>query len=177
LFRKEIEALSGQNACACFQCGKCTNGCPVLFAMDIAPHRLVRLVQLGRKDEVLQSDTIWVCASCETCTTRCPNEVDIARMMDTLRQLSRQAGVKDSQKQVPLFHSAFLSSIRTFGRVHEATMTVNYALRSGGISGLLKQANLGLVMLRRGKIRVLPARWPAGRQVKGIFRRAGGGQR
>jgi heterodisulfide reductase subunit C len=139
--------------------------------MDIAPHRLIRSIQLGLKNEILASDTIWVCASCETCTTRCPNSIDIAHVMDSLRQMSASRGVKDSQKQVPVFHSAFLSSIRIFGRVHEATMTVTFALRSGGISGLLRQAGLGINMMRKGKIRVLPARLRAGSQVKGMFKR------
>jgi len=172
-FRREIEAHSGQKVSACFQCEKCTNGCPVTFAMDIAPHRLMRSIQLGLKDEVLGSDTIWVCASCETCTTRCPNSIDIAHVMDSLRQMAAIRGVKDSQRQVPIFHSAFLSSIRMYGRVHEATMTVTFALRSGGISGLLKQANLGLEMMRKGKIRILPGRLRAGAQVKNMFKRAG----
>ena len=170
-FRREVENRSGQKVSACFQCEKCTNGCPVTFAMDIAPHRLIRSIQLGLKNEILASDTIWVCASCETCTTRCPNSIDIAHVMDILRQMSASRGVKDSQKQVPVFHSAFLSSIRTFGRVHEATMTVTFALRSGGISGLLKQAGIGIEMMRKGKIRILPARLRAGSQVKGMFKR------
>jgi heterodisulfide reductase subunit C len=172
-FRREIESRSGQKVSACFQCEKCSNGCPVTFAMDIAPHRLIRSVQLGLKDEVLASDTIWLCASCETCTTRCPNGIDIAHIMDSLRQMSAARGVKASQRQVPLFHSAFLSSISTFGRVHEMTMTVSFALRSGGVSGLLKQANIGLQMLRKGKIRIIPARLWAGSQVKNMFKRAG----
>lgn len=172
-FRREIESRSGQKVSACFQCEKCTNGCPVTFAMDIAPHRLIRSIQLGLRDEVLASDTIWVCASCETCTTRCPNGIDIAHIMDSLRQISAIRGVKVSQKQVPLFHSAFLSSIRMYGRVHEMTMTVTFALKSGGIPGLLKQAGLGMEMMQKGKIRILPARLRAGSQVKSMFKRAG----
>jgi len=128
--RKRIEELSGQKISACFQCEKCTNGCPVTFAMDIVPHKVIRLLHLGLINEVLHSDTIWVCASCETCTTRCPNDIDIARIMDTLRQMSQREGVKPSQKNFPIFHSAFLSSIRRYGRVHESEMAINYALRS-----------------------------------------------
>ena len=169
--RKKIEELSGQKISACFQCQKCTNGCPVTFAMDIMPHKAMRLLHLGLVDEVLHSDTIWVCASCETCTTRCPNDIDIARVMDTLRQLSQREGVKSSQKNFPIFHSAFLSSIRRHGRVHEAEMAVNYALKSGGIAGLLKQASTGLAMFTRGKIKILPPRLRAKSQVRNIFKK------
>jgi len=171
-FRREIESRSSQKVSACFQCEKCTNGCPLTFAMDIMPHRIIRSIQLGLKDEVLSSDTIWLCASCETCTTRCPNGIDIAHVMDSLRQMSTARGIKASQKQVMQFHSAFLSSIRTFGRVHEMTMTVNFALRSGGVSGLMKQMGLGIGMMRKGKIRILPARLGAGSEVKSMFKRA-----
>ena len=169
--RKKIEELSGQKISACFQCEKCTNGCPVTFAMDIMPHKAMRLLHLGLVDEVLHSDTIWVCASCETCTTRCPNDIDIARVMDTLRQLSQREGVKPSQKNFPIFHSAFLSSIRRHGRVHETEMAVNYALKSGGIAGLLKQAGTGLAMFTRGKIKLLPPRLRAKSQVRNIFKK------
>ena len=169
--RKKIEELSGQKISACFQCEKCTNGCPVTFAMDIVPHKAIRLLHLGLVDEVLHSDTIWVCASCETCTTRCPNDIDIAHVMDTLRQLSQREGVKSSQKNFPIFHSAFLSSIKRHGRVHEAEMAVNYALKSGGIAGLLKQAGTGLAMFTRGKIKLLPPRLRAKSQVRNIFKK------
>ncbi len=170
--RKRIEELSGQKISACFQCEKCTNGCPVTFAMDIVPHKVIRLLHLGLVNEVLHSDTIWVCASCETCTTRCPNDIDIARIMDTLRQMSQREGVKPSQKNFPIFHSAFLSSIRRHGRVHESEMAINYALRSGGLGGLLKQAGTGLAMFTRGKIKLLPPRVRTKSQVRNIFRRA-----
>ncbi|MBA7640324.1 hypothetical protein ES703_47989 [subsurface metagenome] len=170
--RKKVEELSGQKISACFQCEKCTNGCPVTFAMDIVPHKVMHLLHLGLLDEVLHSDTIWVCASCETCTTRCPNDIDIARVMDTLRQMSQRAGVKPSQKNFPIFHSAFLSSIKRHGRVHELEMAVNYALRSGGLGGLLKQASTGLAMFTRGKIKLLPPRLRAKSQVQDIFKKA-----
>src|SRR4030042_6002979 len=107
-FRKEVDQMSGEKVSACFQCEKCTNGCPVSFSMDIVPHRLMRCIHLGLKDQVLRSDTIWVCASCETCTTRCPNGIDIAHVMDTLRQLSKRQGIKPAQYSIPIFHSAFL---------------------------------------------------------------------
>ncbi len=85
-FLVEVEEKSGVKVSACYQCRKCTNGCPVTFAMDLYPDQVMRYIQLGLRKEILQSSTIWVCASCETCTTRCPNEVDIAKVMDYLKQ-------------------------------------------------------------------------------------------
>lgn len=170
--RRKVEELSGEKITACFQCEKCTNGCPVTFAMDIAPHKLMRLLHLGQLDEVLRSDTIWVCASCETCATRCPNDIDIVRVMDTLRQMSHLEGAP-SQKNVPIFHATFLSPIRRYGRVHEAEMGIVYALRSEGLRGLIHQARMGLDMFARGKISILPVRLRGRKQVREIFKRTG----
>jgi heterodisulfide reductase subunit C2 len=171
-FRKQIEELSGQRISTCFQCEKCTNGCPLTFAMDIFPHQVMHSIQLGLNERVLNSDTIWVCASCETCTARCPNDIDIAHVMDTLRQLSIKKGVKPSQRQSPIFHNTFLSSVKRFGRMHEMIMAVEYSLKSEGIQGLRKQAGLGLEMMRKGKMKIIPGRLRAGRQVDDIFRTA-----
>ena len=171
--RKMVEELSGERISACFQCEKCTNGCPVTFAMDLVPHIAIRLLHLGLVDEVLRSDTIWVCASCETCATRCPNNINITRVMDTLRQLAQREGVRPSQRNVPLFHSAFLSSIRRHGRVHETEMAVDFTIRSEGIRGLLKQVSTGLAMFTRGKIKLLPSRLRGKRQIKDMFKKAG----
>ncbi len=168
-FRKEVGELSLETVSACFQCGKCTSGCPVTFAMDIAPHRLMRLITLGLRDEVLKSDTIWVCASCETCTTRCPNSIDIAHIMDTLRQISQREGRNASQEAFPLFHSAFLSSVKRHGRLYELEMTADYMLRSAGLRGLFKQAGLGMEMFKRGKLKILPNHLRANSQVRSIF--------
>lgn len=172
--RRKIEAISGQKITACFQCEKCTNGCPLTFAMDIVPHKAMRLLYLGQVDEVLRSDTIWVCVSCETCTTRCPNNIDIAHIMDSLRQTSLREGIKPSQKNVPIFHAAFLSSIKKHGRVYEPEMVVNFALRSGGIKGLMQQAGLGIAMFSRGKIKLVPAQARVKKQVENIFKKKRG---
>lgn len=81
----KIEMLSGQNMHSCYQCGKCSSGCPGTPEMDILPNEVIRLIQMGRVDEVLSSDTIWFCASCMTCLIRCPKGVDLAKIMEALR--------------------------------------------------------------------------------------------
>ncbi len=167
-FRRKVEEMSGEKVHSCFQCEKCTNGCPLAFSMDIVPHKLIRSVHLGLKDEALKSDTIWVCASCETCTTRCPNGIDIAHIMDSLRQISEREGIKACQAQVPIFHKAFLASINRFGRVHEGEMAAMYTLKTGGLKGLIGMAGMGLDMFKKGKVKILPHR--PNKQVRAIFR-------
>src|SRR4030042_2127797 len=103
-FLAAVESHSGERVCACSQCRKCTNGCPLAFAMDLKPNQVMRMVQLGLDDELLRAKTIWICASCQTCTTRCPNDIDIAHVMDSLRQLGRESGVPPGGEKVLKSH-------------------------------------------------------------------------
>ena len=84
---RKVEEVSGQNLFACYQCGNCTAGCPVSFAMDLGPHQVIRYTLLGLESEVLASNTFWICASCLQCTSRCPKGLDIARIMEALRTI------------------------------------------------------------------------------------------
>jgi heterodisulfide reductase subunit C len=89
----QIAAISGQDVRACYQCGKCTAGCPLASAMDLMPNQILRLLQLGEHEQALRSRTIWQCASCLTCAARCPKDVDPARVMDALRTLLTRRGL------------------------------------------------------------------------------------
>jgi heterodisulfide reductase subunit C2 len=92
-FVKDVELISGQDLLACNQCGKCGAGCPVASALDLLPNAVIRLAQLGQED-VLASQTIWVCAACQTCLSRCPKDVDVPRVMEALRTLAMQRGIQ-----------------------------------------------------------------------------------
>ena len=89
---RRIEEISGQDLLACYQCGACSAGCPVAFAMDMLPSQVIRLVQLGQVEEALESETIWFCAACQTCYARCPKGVDLSRIMEALREIALQRG-------------------------------------------------------------------------------------
>jgi heterodisulfide reductase subunit C len=86
-FVRKIEELSGQKLLACYQCGKCSAGCPAVSDMDILPNQVIRYAQLGMKDELLNAKSVWVCASCYTCNVRCPKGIKIAEVMEALRQV------------------------------------------------------------------------------------------
>ncbi len=119
---KKIEELSGQNILACYQCGKCSAGCPVILPGTNGCHYVIRLLQLGQVEEALNSKTIWLCASCYTCETRCPKGINLPRVMEALRQLRlrRNIDVIDISK-VPIMEEklpqiALVSSFRKFTR-------------------------------------------------------------
>ena len=168
-FKQEVEQRLGQKAAICYQCGKCTAGCPMAWDMDLKPNQVVRAVQLGRREKALGCKSIWVCASCETCTTRCPKEFDIARLMDVLREMSLEAGLVhlDAQDIVD-FHRSFLASVRRHGRPHEPEMIAEYKLRSGHF---FQDALNAMTMLRLGKLRPLPASIKGKAAVRKIFDR------
>jgi heterodisulfide reductase subunit C len=134
--------------------------------MDYNINRIIKMIQLGMRDEVLNSSTIWLCLSCETCITRCPNEVDIARLMDVLRQTAIEAGVGAREKNILKFHEAFLSSIKLGGRINEPTMLVHYKLKSGD---LFSDMAMGVGMLMKGKLSLLSPRTKDMQSVRRIF--------
>lgn len=92
-FVRKVEEISGQDLLSCYQCGICSAGCPMSFAMDLLPRQIIRLAQLGLEKEMAESKTIWLCAACITCTVRCPRGCDLSRVMEALRLLTLRKNV------------------------------------------------------------------------------------
>ena len=169
---KRIQAESGVNISACFGCKKCSNGCPVQFAMDLHPYQVVRYAQFGQADRLKDCETIWICSSCQTCVTRCPNDVDIPRLMDYLKETAAKEHRLTRQKRVLQFHRTFLREIKTRGRIFEASLMTRQMIQSGDVMNpgkVIKTARLGVAMLRRGRLRIVPDRVKDRKWIKALF--------
>jgi len=177
-FRDSVIEAAGEELFDCYQCYKCSAGCPVAYTMDLLPHQVIRLVLFNQKEKALSSSTIWLCASCETCTTRCPNQIDIAGVMDALRHIQLESGEQAKEPKVPIFHQAFLDSIKKTGRIHELTMIRNYTQKSGDLKDKLKTGEwkndlkLGIKMFLRGKLKLFPSKSKGVKEVRRLFEKA-----
>ena len=172
-FAREVMKESQAHLERCYQCQACSSGCMFAYTFDYAPHQLLRMVQLGLKDRVLDSTTIWMCASCETCATRCPNDIEIVRVMDTLRTISLKEG-RTAQTSLPLFHNTFLSNVRSNGKLYELMLILRYMLQSRDILNLKIMApyvTLGPKMFLKRKLALMPPKVKGMASIKQIFKR------
>lgn len=164
-----VKLRSDINLKECYQCGKCSAGCPMAFQMDYPPNQLIRLAQLGQRNIVLTSKTIWVCVSCITCTARCPKNIEIADLMDVFREMSlKERLATPEQKNIQIFHKAFLETVRSTGRLYEVGLIRKYKLRT-----LKLFQDIGLVpkMLFSGKLKFLPHKIENTEAIDDIFKK------
>lgn len=168
-FINEVIQAGGEGVQSCYQCGTCAGGCPTEYVMDYSPRKIMRMIQLGLKDKVLESTTIWLCASCNTCVTRCPRDVKIANVMAACKSLAIKEGYHAGMKEGPAFYNAMVDNMKSHGRLFEGEMMVKYFNRSGkGLKGLLEMAPLGYMMFKKGKIAIMPHNIKGLDQIKTI---------
>ncbi len=152
-FRHEIEALSGQNVNLCFQCSKCSAGCPLADKMDLKPAQVMHSIRLGCADLVLNSQAIWLCVGCETCSARCPQQVEPAAAMNAARILALRRGIKPSVKEVGIYYRGFVDNMRLNGKIHDASVAGITQLLTGQ---LIRNLPLAWKLLVRGRLKPPP---------------------
>lgn len=165
-FAKEIQERSGQNLSRCYQCKKCTGGCPTVSWFEWPNHAVVRMIQRGMKEALLESKAIWMCVTCETCGTRCPNGIHLSPIMDALRSMAMEEGRAPAEPSVVAFHRSFVGSARRFGRVHEATMLMAYKWAA---KDFLTDMGVGMKLFFKGKIPLLPKSVRGKAEIDKIF--------
>lgn len=159
-----VQREVGQNVHLCYQCVKCTSGCPLVDHFDLRPNQVMRYLQFD-DERVLHSRTIWLCASCQTCTTRCPQGLDIAGIMDSLRIESKRRGIPPAIPDVDKFGTLFLRDIGLLGRLYEVGLMAGMNLWTGKPT---KDLPMGLAMMKRRKLNLIPGLTRPPRDVKPV---------
>ncbi len=162
---QNIQEELGENVYLCYQCVKCTSGCPVSAYFDWQPNQILRALQLGQEDIVFEAETPWLCASCQTCTTRCPQNIDITAIMEFLTREALERGYKPPVSEVKLFNDAFMREVRLWGRSYELGLMGEMMLRTGKI---MENMDLGMKYLQKRKVSFLPSPTRTPRNVKAV---------
>ena len=166
-----VEERSGVDLRACYQCRKCTSGCPVAGLIQSPPSEIVRRLHLGAGNELLETDLVWMCLSCETCYARCPMKINIASVIDTMRTLALEKGASRPKGNMPLFNREFLRTVKDFGRSYDLSTIIGYKM---GTKSFMKDTDKFPAMLKKGKIALLPPSGADKQMVKRIFSKARG---
>lgn len=165
---EEVQKISGVDMSVCYQCKKCTSGCPVAGMVKSPPSEIIRRLQLKAGEEILESDLLWTCLSCETCSARCPMGIDLAAVMDALRRVSQDRKASKQQGNVPLFNRVFLETVRLFGRTYDLLMIAAYKV---GTLKLMNDTEKFPTMLKKRKIALFPTLSADRKTVRGIFKK------
>ena len=167
-FGRDLQVLTGQNVKLCSQCKKCTLGCPSSGAMKMKPHELMRACQLGLAEEIYWSGTIWICLSCETCNTRCPQEIDIVRVIDGLREMSGKFDYYNPYPVIPAVHRIFMALVGRFGKVYELGLAL---LTNFRMLTPFKDIDLASPLLLKRKLKLLPHKSSGARELRQVMGR------
>lgn len=134
----------------CIQCGTCTASCPTAYAMDYTPRQLWRLIQLGLKEEVLTSNSFWLCTACYLCTLRCLRGIACTETMSTLKRMAVSMGMEKLSSSAR-FYEAFRDTVRRHGRLHEVELMTTFFGRAKRL-GAIGYTRLGFTLWRKGKV-------------------------
>ena len=168
ILARNLQTLTGENVMLCYQCKKCTLGCPSAYAMRMKPHELMRAIQLGLSEEIYWSGTIWTCLSCETCNTRCPQDINILRVIDGLREISRSMEHYNPLPAIPAMHRIFLALVERFGKVYELGLALLINLR---MLTPFKDIDMASPMFLKGKLKPFPHKSHGVKELRKVMNR------
>lgn len=163
-----LEGAINYSLSHCYQCGKCSAGCPAAYTMSAPPNLIIRYLQLGFYDRALGQNSYWVCSSCETCSARCPRGVPVKEVMEQLRHEAFRRGLTSGERPVVILHKVFLKTVQLFGRLHEPALIVMNNIFSGRF---FKDFTLAPALVLKGKIKLLPPAGADRASIRGIFAR------
>jgi heterodisulfide reductase subunit C len=157
----------------CIQCGSCTGSCPVAHAMDITPRELVALFRAGYLEDILRSRSIWICASCYSCTVHCPQGIRVTDNLYALKRLATEKNIFPKRFPVHALSEAFVGNIRKWGRNFELGLGFKYYLRTDPKKLFSPNlAKFALGMMKRGRLGLRPTRIRRIHEVRAIIDKA-----
>jgi heterodisulfide reductase subunit C len=155
-FLEEAQLVPGGDRISrCLQCGTCTGSCPVSYAMDISPRMVIALFRAGQIEEILRSRTIWICASCYMCTTRCPQAIKITDLLYALKRTAMDTGLYPDRLPIYLLSKNFVHIVNRYGRNHEVLLLLRYYIRRNPLA-LLRLLPLAIAMWKKGRTSLFP---------------------
>jgi heterodisulfide reductase subunit C2 len=169
---QDLALKTGIQVSSCYQCLRCTNACPVSTFMDIKPHQIVRRVLLGQQESLLTCSAFWVCLSCEMCSTYCPNEIDVAALMNRLKNMVMEQHREPAEIAIATFHKVFLDVLDKHGRINELQLMNRFQwrmLRQGfqpARQEVLRDLRLTFELVRRRRLKLLPESSPAVMEIR-----------
>ncbi|GAV22489.1 4Fe-4S dicluster domain-containing protein [Carboxydothermus pertinax] len=170
---REIVELSHQPVSRCFQCQKCSLGCPVAEEMDYLPHQAVDLINKGQTEKLIGSKASWICVSCKTCVQRCPNGIDVGAIHDAVKHYHFQQNLPIGVKPVADFYESFLDTVYNYGRAYELGMIVKHKFKTKNFT---QDVKMGITMFFKGKIKLAPHKINKIWEVKNLFTKVKGSE-
>lgn len=156
IFLDEVQQIpAGERINRCIQCGTCTGSCPVSYTMDISPRELIAHFRAGDMESIMKSRTIWICASCYACTTRCPSGIKITDIIYALKRTAMETESTTRAPHVQLLAKLFVDNLKKYGRLHEGTLIRKYYTKTRARK-LLDLVPLGRKMRAKGRVEVFP---------------------
>lgn len=156
-FSKEVYQLeNGSYVKVCMQCGVCVVSCATRQRMDFTPRKLFMMIRAGKKEEVMRSNTMWMCTSCYTCKARCPRGIPIVDVMHDLKSMAIKQGYVSYPQAA--FYQAFWQEVMARGKVFEGGVAARFFLKRGlgEIKNAFGMKDMGLTMLKHGRMPLLP---------------------
>jgi len=171
-FIDEVCAVpGGESIRSCIQCGVCTGSCPTADRWDYPPRQVIAMVRAGFREEVLSSNSMWFCASCYTCTVRCPRDIKPADIMHALEVISVRSGLSTKDSRTPVMYRCFMDSAKSNGRVYELGMMIKLFLKTNPFAAI-KLAPVGLGLLLHGRMPLKPTRIKGAKELQTILDKA-----
>jgi heterodisulfide reductase subunit C len=172
IFLEQVKQIpSGERIKRCIQCGSCTGSCPVSYAMDISPRELIALFRAGEMETIMKSRTIWICASCYVCTTRCPSGIKITDIMYALKRTAMEKKYESKAPQVQILANLFIENLMAYGRLHEGTLIRKYYMKMD-LKKLFGMIPLARKMYKTKRIALFPKKIKAHEALSRIIKKA-----